>query len=323
MSDIIFNDACLLYSSMNNADEAQNAFEDFVAELAAAIDDGLVESVIRSQGSILDGEIALTDGSKWSVFSWFDGDSIDPDARLLILTLDNKVPVEADYPLSEEDEQALMTYDYFAGDNSGPKCFAFGFALHTGSIVASVPTHQLWEKSSLEGHILLDGKIERYGVVCHFSRPDHISEIRKSLDDELFKSISGRAEFIAQKAYLFKNLKFSPDIDGQAVELTARQITNLLAKLQKMDQTAESWKKSGNTKPEYQFAWRGESTSTMGDSNFRKARKFNLPEGGTAIFENHLDFSASHRIHFIEDGKNKTFIVGYVGSHLPTVLYPH
>lgn len=323
MSDIVFNDTSLFYTSLTTAEEAQKAFEYFIEELAAAIDERIVESVIRSQGSLLDAEITLSNGDKWSVYDWFDGPLIDQDARRLILTLDNKVPTEINYQLSEAEEVALMENEYFARDISGPPCFAFGFALHTGNIVASVPTHKIWEESSLSGVVVFNGQALRRGVVHHFSKFDHTSEIKKSLGQTLFDSISGRADFVAQKNVLFPNLKFSPDFDAQAEELTSRQILTLLEKLQKMEKTAEKWKLENSALPEYQFSWRRESASTMGKKSLRKAREFRLPDGEIAIFENHLDFSSSHRIHFIEDADNKTFIVGYAGGHLPTVLYPH
>jgi hypothetical protein len=323
MTDIIFNDVSLLHTSLETEEEARTAFENFIFEIAAAIDDGIVQSVIRSQVSLLDSKINLVGGDEWSISRWLEDKNVDRDARRLILTLENKVPMEMEYLLSKEDEAALVTCIFRVPDENGLECFAFGFALHTESIVASIPTHNLWKSHVLSGSVLIDGSVVRHGLVHHISQSNHSEKICKILNDEEFSSIVGRAEFVAKKDKVFPYLKFSPEIDHQIEKLTARQILNLSLKLLKMNNTAKMWNDENSAMPRYQFSWRGESEQTMKQKEYRQARTFKLPDGEKSIFENHLDFSASHRIHFIEDADNKTFIIGYVGDHLPTVKYKH
>jgi len=322
MSDIIFNEVSLHYSTLGKIEDAKKALLSFLSEIGAAIDEGVVSSIVRSQIPLIDSEIAFSTGVL-SVYDWlFDG-TMDRDVRNFLFSLGSKVPVEKDCFLSDEDEAQLLLHEYKIGDIDGPACFAFGFALYTGNVVGSIPTNPLWGDSILKGSICREGKLISESSVCHISKSDHATEVKRVLADQLHASVSGRADFVENKERLFPALKFSMEFDSQIELLTARQIENLMEKLSKINKTALVWKAQNLMRPSYQFAWRMESEQTMKVKAYKKAREFTLPEGGRAIFEKHLDFSASHRIHFIEDVENKTFVIGYAGDHLPTVRYKH
>jgi hypothetical protein len=58
-----------------------------------------------------------------------------------------------------------------------------------------------------------------------------------------------------------------------------------------------------------------ESVSTM--NLFGEDRRFQMPTGGTQIFELHIK-TGNFRFHFYPDNKSKTVYIGYIGPHLRT-----
>jgi hypothetical protein len=323
MTDIVFNDTSLSHSSVNDSNEARQVFENFVGAIGTAISDRLVESVIRSQICLQDAEIKMLNGRAWKVSDWMADLSVDRDLRMLMLTLDSKVPVEIDSNLDDEGAEALMMYEHRVGALTGPDSYAFGYALYTGDLLASIPTHILWSGQKLTGFICASGVLVMEGVVEHLSDAAHCLALEASLSAKLFNSIRTPSEFLRAKAALFPFLKFSPDVDDQVVRLSPIQLVTAMHKLEKMNATAEEWQRINSPKPQYKFSWSGESAPTMENDNYRAARSFHLLTGEEAIFERHLYFSGRHRIHFIEDSPGQSFIVGYIGDHLPTVNFPH
>jgi len=323
MTEIVFNDTSLTHSSIKDPDEARLVFEKFVGAIAAAISDRIVESVIRSQFFLQDAEIKMLNGDVWKVLDWMADMGVDRDLRMLMLTLDSKVPVELDSNLDDEGADALMAYEHRVGALTGPDSYAFGYALYTGDLIASIPTHTLWASSSLIGFVCDSGTLVSEGVVDHLSDAAHCTALEASSSAKLFNSIQSGADFLGNKNILFPYLEFSPDVDHQVGALSSTQLVTALHKLAKMNATAREWQESNLQRPQYKFSWTGESVQTMGNDNFRAARSFHLLTGEEAIFERHLYFSSRHRIHFIEDSFTRSFIVGYIGDHLPTVKFPH
>lgn len=182
----------------------------------------------------------------------------------------------------------------------------------------SARTHQL------DTYVCENQEVVRRSVVDHISREAHCDSLAALFINRRFDSITSIADFRREKAMVFANLGFSPDVDAQMNNIDASYLPRVMAKLAKMNETAASWRLAGkHTIPIYLFQWRHESLSTMSNPAFSRERNFRMPDGRVCVFENHLDFSASHRIHFIEDRISQTFIVGYIGDHLPTTRYPH
>jgi len=119
----------------------------------------------------------------------------------------------------------------------------------------------------------------------------------------------------------FPNLAISPDVTERDETLGARLMTAAVAKLARMDETARRWRSTGQCV--YLFEWSPESESTRSNRKLMQSRVFRMPQGGTAVFERHVRISARHRIHFIEDHANRTFVIGHIGDHLPTTRYAH
>jgi hypothetical protein len=324
LPDIIFNDTSPVISAVPDLNSAREVFEEFVSVVGTLIDNEISRKVIRSQCCFQDVRISTQSGGEWAVEDWLFDNSIDRDMRSFVLALDTKVPIESDLQLDQEQEDALIGYEYRVASVNGPDCFAVGFAICSGDIVVSLPTDTIWDTTQLNACVCKDNSIIREVKVDHASRECHCYSLQELFKKRYISSVSNAAELNSEKEKLFPNLRFSPDITDQIKYIDARYISAVIAKLTLMNETAENWRKANSSAPSYLFQWRGESTSTMSNGKFLSARKFRMPTGDELeVFEHHTDFSERHRIHFIEDRNERDFIIGYIGDHLPTVRFPH
>ncbi|WP_150050415.1 hypothetical protein [Methylomonas rhizoryzae] len=322
--DIIFNETSITRCSVPDLTTARIAFEEFVSVIATLIDIGATNNVVRSQCCLQDVRIPTQSDDEWAVEEWLFDSTIDREMRSFVLTLDTKIPIENGISLDQELEEALIGQEYRIATVEGPDCFAVGFALYRGDIVVSVPTSPLWDVHQLKAYVCKDLSIVGEVMVDHASRESHCYSLLELFKKRYISSVTTAAELNSEKGKLFPNLRFSPDVADQIEQLDSRYISGVLAKLAKMNETAEHWRDAGSVAPSYLFQWRGESASTMSNSDHLAARKFRMPKGNVfGVFERHTDFSKSHRIHFIEDRNERDFIIGYIGNHLPTVLFPH
>lgn len=324
MPDIVFNETSITCCSVPNLNSARIAFEEFISVVGTLIDIGVTNKVIRSQCCLQDVRISTQSGDEWVVENWLTDNSTDRDMRSFVLTLDTKIPIENGLLLDQELEEALIGQEYHIATVEGPDCFAVGFALYSGDVVVSMHTALLWDMHQLSAYVCKDKLFVREVVVDHASQECHCYSLQELFKKRYISSVTTAAELNFEKGRLFPNLRFSPDVGDQIEQLDSRYIVGVLAKLTKMNETAENWRSADSVVPRYLFQWRGESASTMSNGNYLAARKFRMPLGDVfGVFENHTDFSKSHRIHFIEDRKERDFIIGYIGDHLPTVLFPH
>ncbi|MFA6969902.1 MAG: hypothetical protein WC208_00740 [Gallionella sp.] len=321
--EIIFNDVSLASQPATDHNSARCCFEEFVAAIGGLIESGLATPVLRSRFSLLEAEIQTQAGGAWEVSSWLEDKSVDRDMKSLIWKLDSKIPIEEGLNLEQDQEEYLISYEYRAAQIAGPDVYALGVALLTNNIVASVPTAPIWDTCQIDTYVCDNNTLVAKEVVDHVSHERHCTLLENIFRARCFASIADANQFLQSMATLFPNLTFSPDIEGQVVNVDFADLRNAMAKLQKMDETASAWKTAGSDAPEYLFQWRSESESTMSNKVFHAARVFRMPNGGTDVFEKHLDFSKRHRIHYIEDRAARTFIIGYLGNHLPTTKFPH
>lgn len=321
LPEIVFNDTCLTQQPAADNNIANSQFIEFVSAIGALVDEGICKATIRSQICLQDINIPIELSDTWRVDEWLSNSETDHDLRLFVLSLDTKVPIEEGLMLSSECEDSLVRYEYRAAKIDGPLCYAAGFTLNTGDVMISLPTDALWNTIRLGVFVCSGRNVLRKGEIDHISQESHVPQLKEAHKIRCFNSINCAAEFTEKKEIVFPNLRFSPDVDEQVRKIESIYLINALAKLSKMNETALHWSTDGTPEPDYRFQWSGESGPTMND--YGNERLFRTPEGGTAIYENHLYISKRHRIHFIEDRTRRDFIIGYIGDHLPTVKYPH
>ncbi|WP_367394706.1 hypothetical protein [Cupriavidus sp. Agwp_2] len=321
--DIVFNDISIINVNVPDHSAAQKAFEDFVCTVGSLIDDDICNSIIRSSCCLQDVTICVNHNGTWNAADWFQDRNVDFDLRNLALTLDTKVPIEEGLILKDDQENELLSFNFNAGQANGPDCFPAGYCACIGDVLVSILTSPIWDTHQLQVCVTHEIHEERNIVIDHASRASHSDLLRTLFNGRRLASVETAEDFKKSKETLFPNLRFSPDVDDQIDRLDKHQLANAIAKLAKINETATNWSNNGTAVPDYRFQWSGESKPTMDNEAYRDARKFRMPEGELAIFENHVYFTGRHRIHFVEDRKARDFVIGYIGDHLPTVRFPH
>lgn len=97
---------------------------------------------------------------------------------------------------------------------------------------------------------------------------------------------------------------------------------NVIEKLRVMNKIAQEWKKGNFNYQEinknYNITIHPETQQTL--DNYSACRCFSLPNGTREIFSLHI-LAGDLRIHFYPDNDSKHIYIGYIGPHLPTMLY--
>lgn len=323
MSEMIFNDVSLVVHQLSRKSEAEICFRNFISTVGGVISRNLAQPLLRSQICFQDIVISTINEGDWLAADWLADANVDREERNFILTLDTKIPIDEGVMLTLPQEEELINYEYKVPSPAGYDVFAFGFALQTNDIAISLPSDPLWDECQIDVSICTNGNLIRHAVVDHVSRGAHCDSLAQVILNRRVSSIYTAADFVREKGRVFPYLQFSPDVDEQVEKVEPYYLAFAIEKLVKMNETAAQWRTSDSVAPIYRFNWRGESESTMNRDAFRKARIFQMPGGGNALFENHLSFSSQHRLHFIEDRAAKTFVIGYIGDHLPTVKFSH
>ena len=117
-----------------------------------------------------------------------------------------------------------------------------------------------------------------------------------------------------QRETVFPHLLFGLDVDDKVKK--SGQLTAILPRLQRLDNSAAFWKKVGGPIPPWSSDVTPESGSTVGDPRLSATRMFRSHDGTLRLFEWHAKFGRM-RIHLFFDADSRTIEIGYIGPHLP------
>ena len=112
----------------------------------------------------------------------------------------------------------------------------------------------------------------------------------------------------------FQHLLFGLDVDDKVKK--SGQLTAILPRLQRLNNSAAFWKKVGGPIPPWSSDVTPESGSTVGDPKLSSTRMFRSHDGTLRLFEWHAKFGRM-RIHLFFDADSRTIEIGYIGPHLP------
>lgn len=317
--EMVFNELSLSFESDENQtenwrDELRSLFLQYAECLAKLISEECARSVLRTSQDLYNRTWNISNGDTYSFQNWQIDGRVDREARLFLTGLTTKIPAEDGLPTDQIDRLAGETF----GFQHAPQHPVWGgaVALVGSHVLTSLRSDAVWNAAKQKlVHIPGSGSVFE---VLHASDSSHALEIsslqlagaRQSiLDAENFKSNAGSA---------FPNLIFLPQVFKQMSSLPSETFDVTIDKLSRMDETAKEWRESDAGFPEFKFDWRNESESVNNDKKLKRAREFKMKNGEKKFFEPHMSLSSRHRLHFLIDDLEKTFIVGYVGDHLPT-----
>jgi hypothetical protein len=125
----------------------------------------------------------------------------------------------------------------------------------------------------------------------------------------------------SKREELFPNLTLCGNVENQILRIgNSNQFNQIVERLTSFDNAVKNWRdgefsyKSINANSSLRIS--PESDGTM--SSYGNERIFQMPSGGTEIFELHIK-TGDLRFHFYPDNKNFKIFVGYIGPHLNTI----
>ena len=191
---------------------------------------------------------------------------------------------------------------------------------HLDAVAAGVPSNDAWDRDTLTvrfDELQRDGSLrEVEETIDHVARQCHAQAIRFRHVGQLRTGLTHETLWVA-RSNAFPNLVFGLDVEDQIKRVATATFPTVIRRLSELDQAAAEWRGSGGPAPPWKSKVTGESSSVMADPRLRRARRFRLARGGSALFEWHARFGASGRIHLRFTPSRHEVEIGYIGPHLP------
>ena len=153
----------------------------------------------------------------------------------------------------------------------------------------------------------------RYQTIDNLACAGDAAQISNRHQARIVSELTPRQQWERREA-VFPYLLFGLDVDDKIME--TGQLTAILTRLQRLNNSAAFWKNIGGPIPPWSSEVTPESESTMNDPKFRASRMFRCHDGTRKLFEWHAKF-AGMRIHLVFDAASRTVEIGYIGPHLP------
>lgn len=283
-----------------------------------------VKRILRTSNDLTSEELA----PGYPVAKWLNDQEVNRDLQRLFLLVRTKYPlltgVAEDSILEEFDLS-----DYFWKDK---QAVGLGVAFLLDALALSLSSDPCWLESHLELQIHQlgdDGEIidvsER---VPHASIPDHVQThlpwITKQKHTNMQSDIHEGQDICRRREDLFPHIYFGADYEAQLRQLTPGHIMlrSVITRLYELENYCSSWL-DGPFDP-YQIVSKVTSESAITLEMYRKEHTFLDHCGSLHIFSWHVRLTPNEwRLYFDPLSSERKIVIGYVGKHLPTMLYPH
>ncbi|MEG5000390.1 hypothetical protein [Microcoleus sp. B4-D4] len=259
---------------------------------------------------------------------WRNDNEVNREERTFLRTLATKTPLSVDIPdieikIKVEDPDCELSLQ-------GSQTEGFKVAHYLETLAISLNSESLWNSSRIKLELIqIDDNeelIEESVELIHASQKNHVLEhadwIKKRLQSERINGM----ELWNRRDELFPSLQFCEAGNKQLRRLRAgeERLQLVLEILYQIEDCAKNWKMGYFSLDGTSIEVSGESKPTL--DKYRKERTFVCPDGKERLFEQHAKIRQHNwRIYFFlevsEVGIRKV-IIGYVGTHLPSVNYP-
>jgi hypothetical protein len=247
------------------------------------------------------------------------------DTRQLLGRRLEKAPFVEELHGRQEDARGLLlqvTYD-------GELAIGAGIAYFCDAPAVALRGTPRWEVDPLivllttmdeERDQLVEGPVE----VVHLCRSEQVDARQQLLRERVLHALSGGDELWRRRLELYPRLDFCEKLERQLRDLSGKELhfQHVVLALSRLDAALAGWT-VGSLYPGMDSS--GESTQTLEHGTYGPMREFICPDGRKRQFSNHLKLRSSNwRIYYWEfrdEAKNGRALIGYVGTHLPTVKY--
>lgn len=193
----------------------------------------------------------------------------------------------------------------------------------TGNFLSSLRTADVWRKSEIKvefDELKDDESIETVSEVIDNVSSEGHSEIIIERLRRLVGNATIPEDVWSNKHILFPSLHFSPDIEKQVKKIQKVQVSHILDRLIKINETAALWRTTKGNVPPWKCVVDPEKANTLAKPEVRAARMFNSSlENEKQLFEWHTRIPSYGRIHLRFKLEDFVIEIGYIGEHLRLV----
>jgi hypothetical protein len=259
--------------------------------------------------------------TEYSIVQWATDNNVDIEQRRYFLTHATKAPYIESLIQESDENRGLREFVY-----EGIEALGLGLAYLWDSPSLSLcgDIRFAIDPVQITQQILTDeGELHETQVdVCSLCRKDHIENRAAWLQNRLQRSVTTGNELIENREQLLPHLQFSQNAINQALQLTGNEqyFHEMVRHLFVIETAIREWQSGalrlGNV------TYSHESQPTMDNRTLREKRQFVCQDLEKRTFSLHTKIkSANKRIYFFPLLEEQVIHIGYIGDHLPTVLY--
>ncbi len=317
--ELILNELSL--QEVENAHVARKLMRDFISTIRAATKQGM-KRTLRTHDDVYGISLA----PDYPIRKWLNDNEADREERRLFRSLATKAPFLIDITDdSITDRHGRTQFSFQDRDAIG-----LGIAYLLGTLAISLHTESHWENEQIEisvQELNQEITIDEYSVnIFHACSVEHVQIhvpwIKKRLQEIVREAVESGITLWQQRQELFPHLQFSTTAERQLQAIPSGDIhlPMVLRRFNELEQVCRDWT-NGSFPFEKILHATPESNATL--QTYAQEHTFRCPNGNHRIFNWHVRLTPeAWRIYFIPDDDTHTIIVGHIGHHLPTILFP-
>jgi hypothetical protein len=256
----------------------------------------------------------------YTLAQWASDPAVDRDMVRSIHRMASKGPFLDDLHCAAEAELGELAECML----DGRPALGFGVAAMQDQVAVSLSTVP-WKRDHVQVEVHYVGSQDTRQTqisVINAHEPQSIERHLSWIEGRLSAELQNGVLLVARTASIFDRLDFTSGAREQLRALTGneRPFPHVLRHLFALNARARTWT-SGSFEDQYPFPCSQESNATL--ARFKHERRFVCPDGTCRMFSYHTKINVEKwRIHFIPTDQTRRVLVGYVGTHLPTVNDP-
>jgi hypothetical protein len=316
--ELIFNELSLA-SPAPDRDTGHGWMQSLSETIRAAVDRG-VAPLLRTCGNFWSTDLT----PNYTLAHWSADRTVDRDLKRYIMTIAGKAPfIETLHGEAEDKAEAAAEFSW-----CGKRALGLGLAALCDHPAVSMSA-EIWRKDPVVVHGYLEtaeGPKEVEKEVRHWYDSATVKR-RESCDwvrQQLGKEIVSGAQLLRKRKAILSRLDFTPDALRQMHSLTGAEMAfaYVVQHLLALGFQALDWQ-DGPFEAGYPYRCSEESKVTL--QQYSSSRTFICADGVYRLFSWHSKINVvPWRIHFLPQlTKPRRVLIGYVGTHLPTVGDPH
>jgi hypothetical protein len=311
--ELVFNELSLR-QPVENKSFARQIMTEFVACVRLVAEIG-VSASLRADTSIHD----LLLAPDYPIAQWRNDHEVDREERRYFRLINSKVPVLADLPNIAE----LVRLQEFRFE--GELANGLGIAELIGGLAISFGTDRKWAQDFVR--IEVSSLNEREEIqklpanVEHASSTQHVESHRAWIRSRLTDELEDGKQIWSRRNEIFPKLVLCESVGRRLTEIDPGSLAIRVIKhrLEQLNNYCLTWRAGAFDPQRLGLHASIESQPTL--QQYGEQRTFRCPDGREQLFSWHCRLPGAWRLHFLPDLVSRTIIIGYIGPHLPTVVF--